>query len=81
MKANRVIVGATFYVVISCDKVFTIDNQSRLSINCYAMYNYVRIPKFISLNWVLEGFGCDNLINVIMEALMIGGGLPRNQIV
>jgi hypothetical protein len=30
---------------------------------------------------VLEGFGCDNLINVIMEALMIGGGLPRNQIV
>jgi hypothetical protein len=30
---------------------------------------------------VLEGFGCDNLTKVIMEALMIGGGLPRNQIV
>jgi hypothetical protein len=30
---------------------------------------------------VLEGFGCDNLTKVIMEDLMIGGGLPRNQIV
>jgi len=25
---------------------------------------------------MLEGFGLDNLTNVIMEALMIGGGMP-----
>jgi hypothetical protein len=37
MKANRVIVGATCYVVISCDKKIIVDNQSRLSIHCYVM--------------------------------------------
>jgi hypothetical protein len=26
---------------------------------------------------MLEGFGLDNLTNVTMEALMIGGGMPR----
>jgi len=29
---------------------------------------------------VFEGLGSDNLTEVIMEALTIGGGLPRNQI-
>jgi len=27
---------------------------------------------------MLEGLGSDNLTNVIMEALTIGGGLPRD---
>jgi len=30
----------------------------------------------ISLDRVVVGLGSDNLIKVIMEALMIGGGLP-----
>jgi hypothetical protein len=30
---------------------------------------------------MLEGLGRDNLTKVIMEALTIGGGLPRDQIV
>ncbi len=30
---------------------------------------------------MLEGSGSDNLTKVIMEALTVGGGLPRNQIV
>jgi hypothetical protein len=29
---------------------------------------------------VVVGLGSDNLTKIIMEALMIGGGLPRNQI-
>lgn len=29
---------------------------------------------------MLEGFGIDNLTNVIMDALMIGGGMPRKHI-
>lgn len=29
---------------------------------------------------MVEGFGIDNLTNVIMEALMIGGGMPRKYI-
>jgi hypothetical protein len=40
--------------------------------------NWAKILILISLNKVLEGSGNDNLTKVIMEALSIGGGLPRN---
>ncbi len=40
--------------------------------------NWVRIPIFISLDKVLEGSDSDNLTEVKMEMLIIGGGFPRN---
>jgi hypothetical protein len=43
------------------------------------MENWVRIPILISLNRVLEGSGFNNLTKVIMEALTIGEGMPRDQ--
>ncbi len=73
--------GAAHYVAFSCDEVSTMDNQSWLSIHYYVMYNWVRIPMFISLDRVVEGLKNDNLIKVIMGALMIGGGLLIDQIV
>jgi len=42
--------------------------------------NWVRIPIFISLDKVFEGLSSDNLTKVIMEALIIGRGFPRDQI-
>jgi hypothetical protein len=42
------------------------------------VYNWVRIPILISLDRVVAGSGSDNLTKVIMETLMIGGGLPLN---
>jgi hypothetical protein len=44
------------------------------------MQNWVRISILISLDWIIEGSRSDNLTKVIMEALMIGGGVPRDQI-
>jgi hypothetical protein len=40
--------------------------------------NWVRIPILISLDRTVVGSGSNNL--TIMEAFMISGGLPRNQI-
>ncbi len=42
--------------------------------------NWVRIPISIFLDKMLEGLSSDNLTKVIMEALIIGGGLPKYQI-
>jgi hypothetical protein len=42
--------------------------------------NWVRILILISLDKVLEGSNSDNLTKVIMQALTIGGELPRDQI-
>jgi hypothetical protein len=37
MRATRVVVGTAQYVVLNCDEVFIIDNQSWLSIHCYVV--------------------------------------------
>jgi hypothetical protein len=78
MRATRGVVGVDRYVVLSYDEVFTIHNQSWLSIHCYVLQNWVRISILISLDRVLTGSGSDNLTKVIMEALTIGGELPRD---
>jgi hypothetical protein len=39
--------------------------------------NQVKILILIFIDQMLEGFGLDNLTNVTMEDLMIGGGMPR----
>jgi hypothetical protein len=44
----------------------------------FVVQNWVKIVILISLDKVLEGLGNDNLTKVIMEALTIGGGLPRD---
>jgi len=40
MKATKVVVGVAQYVVISCDDVSTVDNQSWLFIHCYVVQNW-----------------------------------------
>jgi hypothetical protein len=42
--------------------------------------NWVSILILIFLDKVVAGLGSDKLTKVIMEAFMIGGGLPQNQI-
>jgi hypothetical protein len=79
MRATRAIIHVAHYVALSYDKVSTIDNRSWLSIHFYVMQNWVNIPILISLDRVVVGSRSDNLIKVIMVALMISGGLPRNQ--
>jgi len=44
------------------------------------MENWVRIPILISLNYVLEGSNSDNSTKMIMDALTIGEGMPRDQV-
>jgi hypothetical protein len=75
MKTTMVEMGATCYVAFSCDEVFTMDNQFWLSIHYYVIQNWVRILIFIFLDWVVDILKIDNLTKVIMEALIIGGGL------
>ncbi len=80
MKASKVVVQATHYVALNCDEVSTVNNQELLFIHCYVVQNWVRIPILISLDKVVASSRNDNLTKVIMEAIMISGGLPRNQI-
>ncbi len=80
MKAIKVVVEVTHYIVLSCNEVSTIDNQSWMFILYYVVQNWVKIPILIFLDTMVTGSRSDNLIKVIMQVIMIGGGLPQNQI-
>jgi len=75
MRATKAKVVATCYVSVSCNNIFTFDNKSSLVVH-YVVQNWVRISILISLDCVLEG--SRNLIRVIIEALTIGGVMPRD---
>jgi len=74
MEASKATMGAVQYVVLSCDEVFIVDNQSWLFVHCYVVQNWARIIILISLDILFEGSNNDNQTKVIMEALTIGGG-------
>jgi hypothetical protein len=71
MRATRIVVQITHYVVLSCDEVSIVDNQSCLSLHYYVLENLVRIPILIFLDRVVASSRSDNLSKVTMEALMI----------
>jgi hypothetical protein len=66
----------TLYIFFSYDKVFIFDNQLWLFIQHYVVENYIRIPIFIYLDWMVTRSKSDTLTKVIMEVLIIGGALP-----
>jgi hypothetical protein len=78
MVAIRVAMTTTQYVSINYDEVSTLDNQSQLLVLCYVVENWVRIPILISIDGLLEGFGLKKLTKMIIEALTIRGGKPKD---
>jgi hypothetical protein len=73
MRATKATIQVTHYIVLSCDEVFTIDNQ--FLFHYYAVNNWVNIYSLIYLDWVVVGLRIDKLTKVIMEVLMIGDDL------
>ncbi len=78
MEVIRATMGALWYVVLNCDEVSIVDNQSWLFVHCYVVQNWVRILIFISLDRVFESSSSDDLTKFIMETLTIDGGLPKD---
>jgi hypothetical protein len=71
MRAIRIVVQAAHYVVLSCNEVSIVDNQSCLSLHYYVLENLVRIPILIFLDRVVANSRSDNLSKVTMEIPMI----------
>ncbi len=68
-------VYAANYVVLTSNKVNTVDYGSWISIHAYVMQHWVKVHVLISLQRFVDGVGANNLIIVIMEASQKGGGL------
>ncbi len=80
LKVTRATMGVVHYMALNYDEISIMDNQSWLYVHCYVMHNWIRIQICISLDKVVKGLCNDNLTKVIVEALMTGGDLPKDQI-
>ncbi len=76
----KVIIHVTKYFVISCDEMMTIDKQSRVNVHIYLMEDFKHILISLNLeNWLVMANPI-TLPNVIMNLLLIYGGLTMKEI-
>ncbi len=73
-------IHATCFLAISCDEVMTIDNQSWVNIHACFMDSLKCIPILLYLKRLVSDDTFDNLTNVILNSLLVHGGLILQEI-
>jgi hypothetical protein len=64
----------------SYDEVTTIDNGSWICVNAYTVDGWTKVPILICVDQIVNGSNSNNLIKVIMNSMMKGGGLSREKL-
>jgi hypothetical protein len=70
--AIKVMVHATRHLVICCDKVMMIDNQSWVNIHAHLVDGFKCILILLHLKRPTDGGTINNLTNVISNFFMVG---------
>jgi hypothetical protein len=65
------------YIAVTVDEVTTVDNGSWLSVHCYVVKDWIRIPLLVSLQRVTTAANSNNITTLIMDSVMSSGGLDR----
>lgn len=78
--ATKKTIHATRFLAISCDDVTTIDNQSWVNIHAYPMDSLKCIPILLNLERLVSDDTFDNLTKVILNSLLVYGGLIVQEI-
>jgi hypothetical protein len=73
-----IVIGASF-LSLSVDEVTIIDNQSWILVHTYVIHAWKIIPFLFTLHHVVEGGNVNNLIVVIVQALMQQRGLTQEE--
>jgi hypothetical protein len=79
-KALDIVNSARFFSV-SCDEVTSIDNGSWISIHCYVVQNWTRVPILITLEQMKEQATSTNLLHIILKAVKDKGGVSDGDLV
>jgi hypothetical protein len=81
IKLTRVVVQNAKYIVVSCDEVTTIDNQSWCNVHAYAIGGFKRRLLLLNLEKVFGGISfVNNLSRFILKPLVEYGGVTVEQI-
>jgi hypothetical protein len=73
IESTKTIVQKAMYLLINCDEVTTINNQSWCNVHAYVVGSFKMIPLLLNLEKVIGGSNANNLIQ-----LMEYGGLTSN---
>jgi len=77
---TKTLIQSVGYIAVTVDEVTTVDNNNFLSIRAYIVQNWVRIPLLISLQRVECSSNVENLTEMIVGAINLGGGLDSKAI-
>jgi hypothetical protein len=75
IKRVEEVIASSKYLALSYYEVTMINNHSWISTHSYVVQDWCHIHVFISLKYVIEGGGANNLTKVIMGALKKHVGL------
>ncbi len=65
---------------MSFDEVTTIYNGFWICIHAYVIQSWVRIPILLQVKCIMDGFGNNNLIEIIIVTLIRCGGLRKEDV-
>ena len=65
------------YIAVTVDEVTTVDNGSWLSVHCYVVKDWIRMPLLVSLQRVTTAANSNNITTLIMDSVLSSGGLDR----
>jgi hypothetical protein len=69
------------FISFSCNEVTSIDNGSWISIHCYVVQNWSRVPILISLERVQDQATSSKLLRLILSAMKHKGGVHGDSLV
>jgi len=81
MQSMKVVIQKAKYIIVNCDEVTTIDNQSWCSVHAHIVYGFKKVPLLLNLERLLGGGTVDNLTTLILKSLMEYGGLTTEHVV
>ncbi len=65
---------------MSCDKVTTIDNGLWICVHAYVVNCWTKVLILVFVDRIVDGSSFNNLIKVIMNALLKGEGLTKENL-
>ncbi len=68
------------FIAYPCDEVTTIDNDSWICVHAYMVDSWIKVLILLCVERVMDGYGFNNLTEIIMSTLMKGGALIKEDV-
>jgi hypothetical protein len=80
-ESTKVAIQKAKYIIVSCDEVTNINNQSWCNVHAHIVDGFKGVPLLLNLEMLLGGGTIDNLIVLILMSLMEYGGLTIEHVI